>query len=56
MPGESQATAKGRKVTWSELATHKTEGDNWIAINGAVYDVTAFAKCAPRAAPRGAVA
>ena len=35
---------KDRKVPMSELASHNTDDDCWVAIHGVVYDLTAFAE------------
>jgi len=33
-----------RQVSWTELNKHDTADSAWIAIDGQVYDVTAFSK------------
>lgn len=36
-----------RPISWSELSTHSSPNDAWIAIKGRVYDVTHFASKHP---------
>jgi alkylation response protein AidB-like acyl-CoA dehydrogenase/predicted heme/steroid binding protein len=35
------------EITMEELAKHAVEGDNWLAIDGKVYDVSKFARVHP---------
>lgn len=41
------APASGASVSASELARHSSEGDCWLAIEGGVYDVTAYVPAHP---------
>ncbi|XP_023330321.1 cytochrome b5 reductase 4 isoform X2 [Eurytemora carolleeae] len=40
--GGPRVNGKIREVTREELAKHKTRKDSWMALNGAVYNVTAY--------------
>lgn len=48
-PGPAERTPQ-RRISLDELARHASEGDCWLAIEGGVYDVTAYVPSHP--APR----
>ena len=39
---DKQASPKERHVMSAEMAKHSSEGDLWVAVQGKVYDVTAW--------------
>jgi cytochrome b involved in lipid metabolism len=41
-PSPAAANTSEKRFTLTEVARHATEADCWMAINGAVYDLTAY--------------
>ena len=45
--GQKAENGHKKSIPWSEIETHNKRDDNWIVVNGKVYNVTNFLKKHP---------